>query len=79
MQSEEARPEGDGRLTTGITGAKAGTLTIMFGSGDAVASELAIPLMQHMAREGGVVPCGNSGDGVGVKVVNKYVALFPSS
>jgi 3-hydroxyisobutyrate dehydrogenase len=43
----------------------------MFGSGDPVASELATPLMQHMAREGGVVPCGNSGDGVGVKVVNK--------
>lgn len=65
------------KLTSGITGAQAGTLTIMFGSGDPVASELAIPLMQHMAREGGVVPCGNSGDGVGVKVVNKWVVRCP--
>lgn len=43
----------------------------MFGSADPVATELAVPLMQHMAREGGVIACGTSGDGVGVKVVNK--------
>lgn len=62
---------GTPKLTAGITGAQAGTLTIMFGSADPVATELAVPLLQHMAREGGVVACGNSGDGVGVKVVNK--------
>lgn len=45
----------------------------MFGSADPVASALATPLMQLMAREGGVVPCGKSGAGVGVKVCNKYV------
>lgn len=55
----------------GIAGAKAGTLTIMFGSASELATALASPLMQFMARAGGVVPCGGSGSGVGVKVCNK--------
>lgn len=55
----------------GVKGATDGTLTIMYGSADPVASELAVPLLQHEARPGGVVHCGNSGSGVAVKVVNK--------
>lgn len=43
----------------------------MFGSADPVASDLARGLLQLMSREGGVVPCGGSGAGVGVKVCNK--------
>lgn len=61
----------DGPVSGGVTGAKAGTLTIMYGSADPVASQLAEGLMQFMSREGGVVPCGGSGQGVGVKVCNK--------
>ncbi|KAL1406174.1 hypothetical protein Q8F55_007861 [Vanrija albida] len=63
----------DGPVSGGIGGAKAGTLTIMFGSASELATALASPLMQFMARAGGVVPCGGSGAGVGVKVCNNLV------
>jgi len=55
----------------GIVGAEAGTLTIMFGSPSSEATALASPLLQTMAREGGVIACGGNGTGVGVKVANK--------
>lgn len=43
----------------------------MFGSPSELASSLAVPLLQRMAREAGVIPCGRNGTGVGVKVCNK--------
>lgn len=45
----------------------------MFGSPSDLASSHAVPLLQRMAREGGVIPCGRNGTGVGVKVCNKCV------
>lgn len=45
----------------------------MFGSPSEIASGHAIPLLQRMAREGGAIPCGRNGTGVGVKVCNKCV------
>ncbi|GMK60004.1 hypothetical protein CspeluHIS016_0902210 [Cutaneotrichosporon spelunceum] len=63
----------DGPVSGGVAGAKAGTLTIMFGSASPVASDLARGLLQFMSRPGGVVPCGGSGAGVGVKVCNNLV------
>lgn len=57
----------------GTTAATSGNLTIMFGSPSDLASGHAVPLLQRMAREGGVIPCGRNGTGVGVKVCNKYV------
>lgn len=48
-------------------------MTIMFGSPSLHASALALPLLQRMARQGGVVACGGNGAGVGVKVCNKCV------
>lgn len=45
----------------------------MFGSPSLPASALALPLLQRMARQGGVVACGGNGAGVGVKVCNKCV------
>lgn len=53
--------------------AEKGELTIMFGSPSPMATRLAMPLLQMMAREGGVIECGGSGTGVGVKVCNKWV------
>jgi 3-hydroxyisobutyrate dehydrogenase len=47
----------------------------MFGSPSDLASGHAVPLLQRMAREGGVIPCGRNGTGVGVKVCNKYITL----
>jgi 3-hydroxyisobutyrate dehydrogenase len=55
----------------GIVAAKAGTLTIMFGSPSPIATSLAVPFLQRMARDDGVIPCGSTGAGVGVKVCNK--------
>jgi len=62
-------------LIVGTTAATSGNLTIMFGSPSDLASGHAVPLLQRMAREGGVIPCGRNGTGVGVKVCNKYVTL----
>jgi hypothetical protein len=59
----------------GTTAATSGNLTIMFGSPSDLASGHAVPLLQRMAREGGVIPCGRNGTGVGVKVCNKYITL----
>ena len=61
-------------LMTGTTAATSGNLTIMFGSPSEIASGHAVPLLQRMAREGGVIPCGRNGTGVGVKVCNKCVS-----
>jgi 3-hydroxyisobutyrate dehydrogenase len=55
----------------GIVAAESGSLTIMLGSPSLLASSIAIPLLRRMAREGGVVECGGTGSGVGVKVCNK--------
>jgi 3-hydroxyisobutyrate dehydrogenase len=60
-----------GRANAGITGATAGTLTLMLGSDDAGAAALARALMQLTARGGGVVSCGGNGAGIGAKVCNK--------
>jgi 3-hydroxyisobutyrate dehydrogenase len=57
--------------SAGIVAAAAGILTIMFGSPSSVATFLARPLLERMAREGGVIECGKNGTGVGVKVCNK--------
>jgi 3-hydroxyisobutyrate dehydrogenase len=43
----------------------------MFGSPSPFATQQAMPLLQRMAREGGVIECGVNGAGVGVKVCNK--------
>ena len=61
----------DAPVSGGIVAAEAGTLTIMFGSPSPIATALAVPMLQRMAREGGVIPCGANGTGVGVKVCNK--------
>ena len=58
-------------MNVGIVAAKAGSLTIMFGSSSDIASTCALPLLQRMAREGGLIACGGNGAGVGVKVCNK--------
>ena len=63
----------DAPVSGGIVAAEAGALTIMFGSPSLATSVLAIPLLQRMAREGGVIACGGNGTGVGVKVANKWV------
>lgn len=61
------------KADSGIVAAAAGLLTVMFGSPSSLATSLARPLLERMAREGGVVACGGNGTGVGVKVCNKYV------
>ncbi len=48
----------------------------MLGSPSSLATILAMPLLLRMAREGGVIECGGSGTGVGVKLCNKWVE-FP--
>ncbi|ODO11800.1 hypothetical protein I350_00584 [Cryptococcus amylolentus CBS 6273] len=63
----------DAPVSGGTVGAEKGELTIMFGSPSAVATELVVPLLQRMARAGGVVECGGNGTGVGVKVCNNLV------
>ena len=60
----------------GIVAAAAGLLTIMFGTPSPLATSLARPLLERMAREGGVIECGGNGTGVGVKVCNKYYHSF---
>lgn len=64
----------DAPVSGGTVAAERGELTIMFGSPAPIATRLAMPLLQMMAREGGVIECGGSGTGVGVKVCNKYVS-----
>lgn len=63
----------DAPVSGGTVAAEKGELTIMFGSPSPMATRLAMPLLQMMAREGGVIECGGSGTGVGVKVCNKWV------
>ncbi|ORX34190.1 NAD-binding of NADP-dependent 3-hydroxyisobutyrate dehydrogenase-domain-containing protein [Kockovaella imperatae] len=63
----------DAPVSGGIVAAEAGTLTIMFGSPSPLATALAVPMLQRMAREGGVLPCGANGTGVGVKVCNNLI------
>ncbi|WVQ71026.1 hypothetical protein IAR50_000551 [Cryptococcus sp. DSM 104548] len=63
----------DAPVSGGTVGAEKGELTIMFGSPSSMATGLAVPLLQRMARAGGVVECGGSGTGVGVKVCNNLV------
>lgn len=63
----------DAPVSGGTVAAEKGELTIMFGSPSPMATRLAMPLLQTMAREGGVIECGGSGTGVGVKVCNKWV------
>lgn len=61
----------DAPVSGGTVAAERGELTIMFGSPAPIATRLAMPFLQMMAREGGVIECGGSGTGVGVKVCNK--------
>lgn len=61
----------DAPVSGGTVAAERGELTIMFGSPAPMATRLAMPFLQMMAREGGVIECGGSGTGVGVKVCNK--------
>lgn len=63
----------DAPVSGGTVAAEKGELTIMFGSPSPMATRLAMPLLQMMAREGGVIECGGSGTGVGVKVCNNLV------
>ncbi|RSH92624.1 hypothetical protein EHS25_008069 [Saitozyma podzolica] len=63
----------DAPVSGGIVAAKAGTLTIMFGSPSPIATSLAVPFLQRMARDDGVIPCGSTGAGVGVKVCNNLI------
>jgi 3-hydroxyisobutyrate dehydrogenase len=73
LRARRARAE-----EAGTVAAASGNLTIMFGSPSELASSHAVPLLQRMAREGGVIPCGRNGTGVGVKVCNKYVSPYTS-
>ncbi|RXK42453.1 hypothetical protein M231_00007 [Tremella mesenterica] len=57
----------------GTVAASAGLLTIMLGSPSAYATTLAMPLLQQMAREGGIILCGENGTGIGVKVANNMI------
>ncbi|OWT41120.1 3-hydroxyisobutyrate dehydrogenase [Cryptococcus neoformans Bt1] len=63
----------DAPVSGGTVAAERGELTIMFGSPAPIATRLAMPFLQMMAREGGVIECGGSGTGVGVKVCNNLV------
>ena len=60
----------------GIVAAETGALSIMFGSPSPEATALAVPMLERMAREGGVIACGQNGTGVGVKVCNKWVDVL---
>jgi len=63
----------DAPVSGGTVAATAGLLTIMFGSPSPLATLHAVPLLQRMAREGGVIACGRNGTGVGVKVCNNLI------
>ncbi|ORY21848.1 NAD-binding of NADP-dependent 3-hydroxyisobutyrate dehydrogenase-domain-containing protein [Naematelia encephala] len=63
----------DAPVSGGIIAARAGTLSIMLGSPSPLATSLAIPLLQNMAREGGIVECGKNGAGIGAKVCNNLI------
>ncbi|WVR05831.1 hypothetical protein IAU60_002857 [Kwoniella sp. DSM 27419] len=63
----------DAPVSGGTVAAVKGELTVMFGSPSSQATDLAMPLLQTMARDGGVVACGSNGKGVGVKVCNNLV------
>ncbi|WVN85462.1 uncharacterized protein L203_100608 [Cryptococcus depauperatus CBS 7841] len=63
----------DAPVSGGTVAAQKGDLTIMFGSPSDTATLLATPLLQRMARVNGVIECGKSAAGVGVKVCNNLV------
>ncbi|WVQ85301.1 hypothetical protein IAT38_007466 [Cryptococcus sp. DSM 104549] len=63
----------DAPVSGGTVAATSGQLTIMFGSPSDSATALALPLLQTMARDGGVIKCGGNGAGVGVKVCNNLI------
>ncbi|WWC86128.1 uncharacterized protein L201_000999 [Kwoniella dendrophila CBS 6074] len=63
----------DAPVSGGTVAAKKGELTIMFGSPSDQATDLALPLLQTMAKEGCLVYCGGNGKGVGVKVCNNLI------
>ncbi|WVF70809.1 hypothetical protein IAT40_005603 [Kwoniella sp. CBS 6097] len=63
----------DAPVSGGTVAAARGQLTIMFGSPSETATDMALPLLQTMARDEGVVYCGSNGKGVGVKVCNNLI------
>ncbi|WRT64032.1 uncharacterized protein IL334_000959 [Kwoniella shivajii] len=63
----------DAPVSGGTVAARKGELTIMFGSPSASITDLALPLLRTMAKEGRVVDCGGNGKGVGVKVCNNLI------
>ncbi|OCF42444.1 hypothetical protein I317_03689 [Kwoniella heveanensis CBS 569] len=63
----------DAPVSGGTVAAAQGQLTIMFGSPSDTATQMALPLLQTMARDGGVMYCGSNGKGVGVKVCNNLI------
>ncbi|OCF33248.1 hypothetical protein I316_04989 [Kwoniella heveanensis BCC8398] len=63
----------DAPVSGGTVAAAQGQLTIMFGSPSDTVTQMALPLLQTMARDGGVMYCGSNGKGVGVKVCNNLI------
>ena len=61
----------DAPVSGGVVGATAGTLSLMVGGSEA-SYDGARPLIDTMGKS---VYCGESGRGLGVKIVNKYVPL----
>ncbi|KAL7423791.1 hypothetical protein Q5752_001375 [Cryptotrichosporon argae] len=63
----------DAPVSGGIMAAKDGTLTIMLGSPSRDVTDSVRPYLALMSQDGGVIECGTSGAGVGVKVCNNLI------
>ena len=57
-------------MMTGVTGAKAGTLSFLVG-GTSASFEKAQPILSHMGKR--IIHCGSSGAGLGAKICNNLV------
>ena len=57
-------------MMTGVTGAKAGTLSFLVG-GTSASFERVQPILSHMGKQ--IIHCGSSGAGLGKKICNNFV------